>query len=76
MLPAVGIEGADEEEVAGLAEHHRCIEAAAIGHGPDMVCGLRAALGDEEASGEVGAHGIAEGLAVGDGNEAAIGGRD
>ena len=65
VLAAIGVEGANEEHIAILAEHHRGIEAAAAGHCPAVECGSVAALGDKEARGEVATDGGAEGVGIG-----------
>ena len=66
MLLAIGVKGANEEHIAILAQHHRGIEATAARHRPAVEGGAIAPLGNQEALGEIAAHGAAEGIGIGD----------
>ena len=70
---SIGVEGANEEDITILAEHHRCIEAGATGDSPVVEGGSVAALGESEARSEVAADGGTEGVGIGNRNGVAVG---
>ena len=76
MLSTIGVEVADEEDVAILTQHQRRIEAGATGYRPGVGGGALTTLSHQEARCQGLSEGCPEGICISHGNQIAVGIRD